>query len=164
MFVWKKINIYDCNQLWFSGIFGTEFIFLSEAPKAPKKWIKTTNPPRNIRSNQSRLLRDELESLNIPYKYRDFCQDSYADFMECKITKPALFENNFIYQMPFSEHFAYCKTLKDRWLLCQQNRERELIDELKNAFDQPKSWYTSFLIEPAIYSAKRGCSFEICSQ
>ena len=58
--------------------------------------------------------------------------------MECKVTKPAIFENNFIYQMPFSEHFAFCKTLRDGWMLCQQNRERELIDELKNAFDQQK--------------------------
>ena len=38
--------------------------------------------------------RDEFMNLDIPYKYRDYCQDDYADYISCVRLHPKALSNN----------------------------------------------------------------------
>ena len=67
-----------------------------------QQWKKITTNQRNTLSTLSYIDRDELDNLDIPYKFRDFCQEDYADYISCVRTRPRVFENPFIYTFPFS--------------------------------------------------------------
>lgn len=76
--------------------------------------------------------------MDIPYKYRDFCQEDYADYVSCVRTHPRVFENNFFYSIPFSEAVSNCKILRKKWAKCEDYREKELFEEMKKIYDLQK--------------------------
>lgn len=50
-------------------------------------------------------------------------------------THPRIFENNFVYSIPFSEAIASCKVARRKWVRCEDYREKELFEEMKKIFD-----------------------------
>ena len=46
--------------------------------------------------------RDQLDYLDIPYKYRDYCQDNYVEYRQCVRQHSSFLENYVVYFMPFS--------------------------------------------------------------
>lgn len=72
--------------------------------------------------------------MDIPYKYRDFCQDDYADFAWCQRINPRLLENKMVYTLPFSDYFTRCKLIGQKWEQCEEYREREVFEEMRRIF------------------------------
>jgi hypothetical protein len=70
----------------------------------------------------TRYTSDELNSLDISYKYRDFCQDDLADYAQCTRVNPRILENAMVYVLPFSEYFTRCKPMKQKWEQCEDYR------------------------------------------
>jgi hypothetical protein len=61
-------------------------------------------------------------NLDIPYKYRDYCQDDYADYISCVRSHPKALSNKLIYLFPFSEYYSFCKPFLNQWEKCQKFR------------------------------------------
>lgn len=80
------------------------------------------HPVEEVLTVDLHLARDELDNLDIPYKFRDFCQEDYADYTSCVRTHPRVFENSFVYSVPFSEAISSCKILRKKWLKCEDYR------------------------------------------
>lgn len=76
----------------------------------------------------------ELDALDIPYKYRDFCQDDLADYTQCGRVNPRILENPMVYALPLSEYFTRCKPMKLKWEQCEEYREREVFEEMRKLF------------------------------
>lgn len=66
----------------------------------------------------------DFDNLEMPYKFRDFCQDDYAEYLYCRRARPNTLENNIMYFLPFSEYFTNCKILREQWMSCQDYREK----------------------------------------
>lgn len=79
-----------------------------------------------------------MDNLDIPYKFRDFCQDDYADYVSCARTNPRILENSFIYAIPLAETLSSCKALRTKWMRCEDYREKELFEEMKRIYDIQK--------------------------
>ena len=77
-------------------------------------------------------------SLDIPYKFRDFCQDDYADYISCARVRPNVIENKISYALPFSDYFTSCKLFRKQWQKCEEYREKEVFEELKKIFDRQR--------------------------
>ena len=50
-------------------------------------------------------------------------------------THPRVFENSFVYSVPFSEAVSSCKTLRRKWVRWEDYREKELFEEMKKIYD-----------------------------
>lgn len=85
---------------------------------------RTINQAKNTLSIIWNYFRDEFATLDIPFKYRDYCQDDYADYISCVRTHPKALANNLIYLLPFSEYYSFCKPLLNQWEKCQTFREK----------------------------------------
>ena len=72
----------------------------------------------------NRYTPDEILSLDIAYKYRDFCQDDLADYTQCTRINPRILENPMVYSLPLSEYYTRCKPMKQKWEQCEDYRER----------------------------------------
>jgi hypothetical protein len=74
----------------------------------------------------------------VPYKYRDLCQDDYADYLACMQTHPKTIENPFVYMLPMSQFFTRCKALDKQWRDCEDYRERQVLEVLREVYEMQK--------------------------
>ena len=81
-----------------------------------------------------RFTADEIEALDMPYKYRDSCQDDYAEYLTCKRVSNNITESEMLYSFPLSDTFTTCKYLRNKWRRCQEHRERELFEKMRIQF------------------------------
>ena len=81
-----------------------------------------------------RFTNDQIVALDMPYKYRDFCQDDYAEYLVCKRISNNITESQMLYSFPLSDSFTQCKYLRNKWWRCQEHRERELFEKMRIKF------------------------------
>jgi hypothetical protein len=62
------------------------------------------------------------------------CQDDYAEYLICMRSHPKTLENSVVYLLPMSQYFTSCKILHKKWKTCQDYRERQLLEELREIF------------------------------
>ena len=73
-----------------------------------------------------RYTEEEIEELQIPYMLRDACIDQVADFRMCV-------NNNRWNFLPFFHKYGPCRSLHDRWIVCQSNREFEIKEKRRSS-------------------------------
>ena len=68
----------------------------------------------------------EIEDMKVPYVFIDQCVDQIMDYRLC--VKDSKY--NF---MPGFNWFGPCRSLYDRWNICQSNREFEIKEKRRNS-------------------------------